>query len=129
MATVNKRTNRLLAGLGVLSISSFLVPAVMFMAAGMAPTFVAAAIDRRAERFRTLCVGGLHSGDEMLWLDKDMRTRFEHGPEAVCLELTSLAQHTRLTLKRGQNASHIDETARCGLHFPSFDRCRRITLR
>ncbi|MDP7379818.1 MAG: hypothetical protein QGF33_00475 [Alphaproteobacteria bacterium] len=60
MATVNKRTNRLLAGLGVLSISSFLVPAVMFMAAGMAPTFVAAAIDRRAERFRTLCVGGLN---------------------------------------------------------------------
>ncbi|MAK77590.1 MAG: hypothetical protein CMH68_10505 [Nisaea sp.] len=30
------------------------------MAAGMAPTFVAAAIDRRAERFRTLCVGGLN---------------------------------------------------------------------
>ena len=54
MATVNKRTNRLLAGLGVLSVSSFLVPAVMFMAAGMAPTFVAAAIDRRAERFRTV---------------------------------------------------------------------------
>ena len=60
MVAVNKKTNKLLLGLGVLLISSFLVPAVMFMAAGLVPTFVAAAIDRRAERYRTLCVGGLN---------------------------------------------------------------------
>ena len=44
----------------VVAVGAFLLPSVMFLVVGMIPTLVVAAIDRRAERFRTLCVGALN---------------------------------------------------------------------
>ncbi|MGB1006738.1 MAG: hypothetical protein ACPGVX_06155 [Thalassobaculaceae bacterium] len=50
----------MLIALVVLSIGAFLLPSVMVLVAGMIPTVVVAAIEKRAERFRTLCVGALN---------------------------------------------------------------------